>query len=862
MKRLLFVLSLIPILVSAQLFDDFSDGDFTNNPTWSGTTDKYIVNSLFQLQLNALEAGTTWLSTPYNNPGGNVEWRFWIRLNFAPSASNLSDVYLVSNQQDISAPLNGYFLRFGEAGSNDAIELFRRQGSQITSVLRGTSGQIAAAFAIHVKVVRTEQGQWSLYVDPTGSGIYGFEASGTDNTFQPGGFFGFLGLFTISNATRMYYDNVQISQEIIDTEPPQLISAIATDPFSVQLRFNEAISPATLLQPNNYVFDQGIGSPSAVVQGASAAQATLQLASPLGNGTVYNLTISNIKDLAGNTMPAVTVPVSYYEAQPNDVVINEIMADPTPVVGLPEWEFIELHNNTNVPINLNNWKLFIGTGERVLGAVEIAPRGFVILAHENARTALQQFAPFIGFSSFQLANSGAVLSLRSQLGIEISSVTYSDTWYNSNIKKEGGWTLEQKDPTNPCSGANNWTASMHPSGGTPGAQNSVFNITTAGPKPDRKRLVSNNIIQIWFDQRMDAVSMGNSQSYTLSPGNSKPQSAVLNPADPTFVELVFADAFSMGTIYQLSIGSSVLNCAGRPVAQGTFVEFGIPFPADAGDIVINEILFNPLTGSNDFVELYNRSDKIINLEELRLGAVRQTIPNPPDTTLRDITATTRLMLPKTYALLTLSEKAITDFYFAPTVDNFVIMSQFPTYPNESGNPILVNKTGKIIDAFSYHEKMHHPLLNYVKGVSLERISPDRPSNDPNNWHSASQTVGFATPGYQNSMYVADVTPSAQLMVDPEVFSPDGDGFNDVTSIRYLFDKPGNTLNIYIYNASGQMLRHLVKSSLVGQEGAVSWNGLDDQGRRVPVGIYVIHAEVFHLDGGTSAVRKAVVVASR
>lgn len=862
MKRLLFVLFLIPLLATAQLFDDFSDGDFTNNPAWTGTTDKYIINNALQLQLNASEAGTAWLSTPYTYPGGNLEWRFWIRLNFAPSASNLSDVYLISNQQDLSSPLNGYFLRFGEAGSNDAIELFRRQGTQNTSILRGSNGQIAAAFAIHVKVVRTEQGQWSLYVDQTGSGIYGFEATGTDNTFQPGGFFGFVGLFTISNAQRMFYDNVQISPEIIDTEPPQLSSAIAADPFSIQLQFNEAVSPATLLQANNYMIDQGIGSPSAVVPGATAAQAVLQLMSPLGNGTIYNLTISNIADLSGNIMPTITVPVSYYEAQPNDVVINEIMADPTPVVGLPEWEFIELYNNTNVPINLNNWKLFIGTGERVLSAVEIAPNGFVILAHENARASLQQYAPFIGFSSFQLANSGAALSLRSQSGIEISSVSYSDTWYNSNIKKEGGWTIEQKDPTNPCGGAGNWTASMHPSGGTPGAQNSVHAVTAAGPKPDRKRLISNNIIQIWFDQRMDAISMGNKQFYTLNPGNIQPQSAELNPADPTFVELVFADAFSMGTIYQLSIGSSVLNCAGRPVAIGTIIEFGIPHPVEAGDVVINEILFNPLTGSNDFVELFNRSNKIINLEELRLGAVRQTIPNPPDTTLRDISSTTRLMLPKTYALLTVSTKAITDFYSTTSTDNFVEMTQFPTYPNESGNPILVSKTGKLIDSFSYLEKMHHPLLNYVKGVSLERISPDRPSNDPNNWHSASQSVGFATPGYQNSMFVADVSPTAQLTVEPEVFSPDGDGYDDVTSIRYLFENPGNTLNIYIYNANGQMLRHLVKSSLIGQEGAVSWNGLDEQGRRVPVGIYVVHAEVFHLDGKTNVIRKAVVVASR
>jgi hypothetical protein len=862
MRRSLLVFLFIPLLLNAQLFEDFSDGDFTQNPAWSGTAEKYIVNSSFQLQLNASEAGTAWLSTPYNNPGGNVEWRFWIRLNFAPSGSNYSDVFLASDQADLSGPLNGYYLRFGEAGSLDAIELFKRQGAQNTSICRGTNGLIAAAFAIHIKVVRTTEGQWTIYADQTGSGIYTIEASGSDNTFNPGGHFGFLGQFTISNSTRMYYDNIFINQEIIDNEPPQLISATATDPFSIRLIFNEAISAGNLLNVANYSIDQEIGNPASVAQGATAAQAVLQLAAPLDNGRIYNLSISNIEDLAGNIMPQTNVQISYYEAQPNDVVINEIMADPSPVVGLPEWEFIELYNNSDIPINLNNWKLLIGTGERVIGSIQIAARGFVILAHENARPSLESFGSFFGFSSFQLANSGASLSLISDKGILISTVSYTDAWYNDAKKKDGGWTLEQKDPTNPCGGRNNWTASNHPGGGTPGQVNSVFAVSDARPKPETMKLVSENIIQIWFDQQMDQVSLGNSSAYTLSPGNINPQSAETNPADPTFVELIFAEPFAMGTIYELKISPSVLNCAGRPVLEGTALSFGIPFPVEPNDIVINEILFNPYNNGNDFVEIYNRSTKIINLEDLRLGAVRQTIPNPPDTTLRDIISSTKLIMPGTYMLLTVSSAMVTNFYFSPSTDNFVEMAQFPVYPNESGTAILVSKAGQVIDAFSYHEKMHFPLLNYVKGVSLERISVDRPSADVNNWHSAAETAGFATPGYQNSVFVKDETSEGELTVDPEIFSPDGDGRDDVTSIRYSFEEAGYTLNIQIFNASGQKVRHLVKSTLVSQEGAVSWDGLDESGRKVPTGIYVVYAEVFNLAGTVKGFKRAVVVGTR
>jgi hypothetical protein len=862
MRRSLLVFLFIPLLLNAQLFEDFSDGDFTQNPAWTGTAEKYIVNSSFQLQLNASEAGSAWLSTPYSNPGGNVEWRFWIRLNFSPSGSNYSDVFLVSDQAELSGPLNGYFLRFGEAGSLDAIELFKKQGAQNTSICRGTNGLVATSFAIHVKVVRSLEGQWTVFADQSGSGIFNLEATGTDNTFSPGGHFGFLSTFTISNSTRMYYDNIFINEEIIDNEPPQLISATTTDPFTIQLIFNEAITTESLLNASNYFLDQEIGNPATVIQGTTAAQAILTLASPLDNGKVYNLSLNNIEDLAGNIMPQTDVQVSYYEAQTNDVVINEIMADPSPVVGLPEWEFIELYNNSYVPINLNNWKLLVGTGERVIGSIQIAPQGYVILAHEDARPSLESYGSFFGFSSFQLTNSGVSISLFSDKGVLISTVSYTDLWYNDPKKKDGGWTLEQKDPTNPCGGRNNWTASNHPSGGTPGQQNSVFAISDARPKPETMKLVSENIIQIWFDQQMDQVSLGNTSAYTLSPGNINPQSTVTNPADPTFVELLFAEPFAMGTIYELKISPSILNCAGRPVLEGTMLSFGIPFPVEPNDIVINEILFNPYNNGNDFVEIYNRSTKIINLEDLRLGAVRQTIPNPPDTTLREIIGSTKLIMPGTYMLLTVSTAMVTNFYSTPTTENFVEMAQFPVYSNESGTAILVSKTNQVIDAFSYNEEMHFPLLNYVKGVSLERISVDRPSADVNNWHSAAETAGFATPGYQNSVFVKDETSEGELSVDPEIFSPDGDGRDDVTSIRYSFEEAGYTLNIQIFNAAGQKVNHLVKSTLVSQEGAVSWDGLDESGRKVPTGIYVVYAEVFNLAGTVKGYKRAVVVGTR
>jgi len=863
MKRSIFLLLFIPFWLNAQLTENFTDGNFTSDPAWSGTVEKYIVNAEMQLQLNATEAGQAWLSTPYTAFSGTAEWRFWIKLAFSPSGSNYSDVYLLSDQADLSGTLNGYFLRFGEAGSNDAIELFLKQGSTITSVCRGTDALLATSFALDVKVVRKQNGDWNIFVDPNGSGIYNLDANGNNNTFSPGGYFGFTGNFTVSNSTKMYYDSVFIGEEVVDTQAPNLLSAAATDPLSITVTFDEAIAPEQLTQTGNYTINEGIGAPQQVTQGVTAAQAVLQLPAALQNGKLYTLTISGIKDIAGNEMPVVSVELSYYEAMRNDVVINEIMADPSPVVGLPEWEFVELYNPTEVLINLDNFVFLIGSTEKLISNVQIEPGGFLLLAHEDARASLEVFGSFYGFSSFQLANTTAALTLVSKQGIEISKLTYDDTWYKDTKKKEGGWSLEQIDPTNPCGGQNNWIASGDLSGGTPGRQNSYHSIGDAGPKPALMKLVSGNVIQIWFDQQMDALSFSNTDYYTLEPGNIHPQSAFTNNADPAFVELVFAQDFETGVLYKLNLDTQILNCAGRHVEQGIFIEFGIPQAVEKNDIVINEVLFNPFNDGVDFVELVNRSTKILNLEDLRLGDVRQTIPNPADTTLKVITATTKLMMPGDYVLLTTSAPAVAAFYEIPQDFNFVTMPSFPSYSNEYGTVILMSKDNKLIDVMTYNESMHYPLLNYVDGVSLERIAVDRPSDDLANWHSAAQSAGFATPGYRNSVQVDDnVVIDSPIVIDPETFSPDGDGYNDVTSVRYTFAEAGYTLNVHIYSASGQHVRHLVKSRLIADNGAVSWDGLDESGNKVPTGIYVVFAEVFAIDGAVKGYKKAVVVGTR
>jgi hypothetical protein len=190
------------------------------------------------------------------------------------------------------------------------------------------------------------------------------------------------------------------------------------------------------------------------------------------------------------------------------------------------------------------------------------------------------------------------------------------------------------------------------------------------------------------------------------------------------------------------------------------------------------------------------------------------------------------------------------------------MPSLPTYSNEEGTVLLKSKSGEIIDAFTYSDGMHFPLLSYTDGVSLERISFSTATSETTNWHSAAETIGFGTPGYQNSMFQQYVTSEGEITIVPEIFSPDNDGKDDVTALGFRFDQAGFTLNALVFDAYGNQIRHLVKSTLVEAEGSFFWDGESENGNKVPVGIYVIAVEAFNLEGNVENYKKTVVVGIR
>lgn len=876
MKLILTILLVIKFgfWCRAQVFDDFADGDFGENPTWLGNDSLFIVNESKQLQLNASTGNNAYLSVAYNKED-YMEWHFWIREKFSPSSNNYCDVYLICDNQDLKTTDQGYLLRFGEAGSEDVIRLLRfRSGDNFINLCGGNDTFIASSFSTSVKVTHDKSNHWKIFIDKEGNGSYKLEAEAFDNDpliFNDTVYFGFNCNFTSSNAKQFYFDNIYIGAKIIDSIPPELSYCDIIDNNHIELKFSEAIEEKSALNTDNYIIEELNAHPIVVNFGEDHSCIILEFEDAITEEIYHTLTINNIADFEGNVSDKIYHTFLYYKAKAYDIVINEIMADPSPPVGLPEWEYIELYNTSDFPINLKGWKLTVDASEFLFEeSIEIQPKDYLILCHDDAVNLFLVFGSSKGFISFKILNLGSDLALFDDRNHLISSVDFDVSWHSASYKEEGGWSLEQIDENNPCTGKLNWNSSVSGAGGTPGKCNSIKNTNVVMPDIDYVFPLSHNSIAVCYNQNMNMQTILENENYLVKEKQIHPIEISAIPDVNDYVELVFDQEFEEEGLYTLNIGN-VSNCKSLFLENEIDAIFGIPSEVEIGDIIINEILFNPISPCVDYLEIYNRSDKVIDLSELMIGTIKESFPNPPDTILKTISNDGRILLPHSYMLISSDNDMVVSHYW--TDDNlagidkslcFIETKEFPSFPNTEGRVIVCNKFRKILDEVYYSEKMHYDLLVETKGVSLERISFENSSLDKTNWHSASYNVNYGTPGYENSMAMNEVIENGndEIYISPEIFSPDGDGFDDNCAIYYKFEENGFTLNIKIFNSKGILTRNLLHNNLVADEGNVIWDGRDNNSHRVEPGIYIVQAEFFDLKGFVKRIKKVVTIATK
>jgi len=363
-----------------------------------------------------------------------------------------------------------------------------------------------------------------------------------------------------------------------------------------------------------------------------------------------------------------------------------------------------------------------------------------------------------------------------------------------------------------------------------------------------------NKLNLGFSEPMDFSKA----AYSVTNDIGSPSSYVVS-TDKKSIVLNFSKNFERGKLYEVTI-SNLTDKSGNSLVNNTKTT-GITESIGTNDLVINEVMFESPDSSAEYIELYNKSDKLLDVSGLVYttrktdGALNTGNSIPKQT----------IILPKGYLALTSDAPKVKEYHKCSD-DSQIISCEWSTLNNTSATIVICNASkDTIYDELSYNTNWHHSLIKNPKGVALERINPELETQSVASWHSAASEINYGTPGYRNSQFreinQSTIIPEKFVKADPEAFSPDNDGVDDICFIRYKTDKDGYVANATIFNAVGVKVAKLASNVLLASEGFLTWDGKTDTGKNANVGVYVLYFEMFNPQTGVRKQQKLPIVVS-
>ncbi len=843
--------------------------------------------------------------------------------------------YLIVCSQAAQAELNVYGNTVGILGSSDLTNSGKELALKTVSLLTIDTLKYTDAW---YQDIDKDNGGWSIErIDP-------------ENTC--GQLSNWKAAVDISGGTPGAQNSVY--QPNVDMTPPKLTDISVLSSSELKLTFNKELIPGTASEVLNFLLDNSINPINAFLTGTGQNSIQITFQNAVSDGE-HSLRISNIEDLCGNSIGVFDTVFTYYPGSEFDILINELMLDisPEPNV-LPAAKYIEIYNQTDLNIDLTGWALLIDDNIKYFSDIQIAAKSYLILCDDDDVDLFTNYGKVYGiFTSSNLGASQGQISIVNGNSLLIDYVNYSNDWYGDEEKNSGGWSLERIDYANYCGLSTNWSATTDYKGGTPGEINAIYtsNADTETFEIVNIEVLSSAKIAVQFSKNIKEEQALNTTNYTVDNGPGNPLFVSFSDTSRTTVILQFTTQFTDAFAHTLTVKNIIDYCDNQLVAlqkqftyylispkaayaesenivkiifseeveivtaqqtenyliepdldepfkaykhntntNEVYLEFSLPFESgkeytilienvkdlngntmraaeltfsyfepEWNDIVLNEILFNPKTGGVDFVEIYNNSIYPVDIKHLRI-AKRDDEQNLAS--IEAIHEENSMLLPGTYLAITSDTSLTKTDYPATSYEYFTQVKSMPSYADDEGTVVLLFQD-TIIDEFSYSDNMHVALISDKNGVSLERLNPDAETADPQNWFSAAESVGFATPANKNSQFTqfsGEIT--NEILIEPEVFSPNNDGYDDRTFIRYKFAEPGYIANITIYNSHGQLVKRIANNELLAVEGSFSWDGLYEDNQRVTIGIYIIYFEVFNLQGNVKSYKKTCVVATK
>ena len=563
---------------------------------------------------------------------------------------------------------------------------------------------------------------------------------------------------------------------------------------------------------------------------------------------------------------------SYAGAQ-DQIILSEVMFNPSGNENFDE--FIEIYNAGDSEANLTGW--FIGDGtasDEIIDAgwgQTLAPAQYGIILDNGYFGNSTEYDSLIPPEALILTIDGVTFGFKGLLNSAPETVTLFAP--DSSINAEYTYSIDngqgisdEKIELSAGDDPLNWSNSVVQKG-TPGFKNSVapaeidLAVSRIYIEPEPPSFGQQFVLFAFIENRGTRTAEEFTVTFFADSDNDSAfstgdlllppftNSAVLEPGD----SLLFSAEITEFKWSSVRVGVlASIERDEKPSNDSYFIEISLAFGSDM--VVINEIMYDPFvegeafSPQSEYIEIYNTTDETVFLDGW-------SISDADSSRRYKILNSGAVILPGDYFVFAADSNHVR-FFGEESLKTFIAGSGFPRLNNDGDEIFLFSPADEVIDRVVYS-----PSLGGSRGVSVERIDPFSNSNSPDNWLSSVELLG-GTPGKENSVSKPIVTNDLQITLNPNPFSPDGDGFDDLLEIEYKLPSRSVTLDIYIFDSIGRRVRRLISSASAGSEGTYTWDGLDGRQRKLPIGIYIIYLEATSPLEGKVYSGKAVAVLAR
>lgn len=666
-----------------------------------------------------------------------------------------------------------------------------------------------------------------------------------------------------NSTTQIEYDvELDLQASPPQSPPGHAITLIATvrnigisEVSNFQIAFFEDMNFDAVLSPEEQVsYSRSITVP--LKSGESIAEQVVLDSLASGLHYFYAQLECSVDQDHTNNIAESLVKIGFHAGQ---IIINEIMYRPSG--GQAEW--IELHNPTEQQVNLQLWQFSdANTNSKISitdSVLSVPGNSYLVVSEDSTiyqafpAIPCQVIIPPQGFPA--LNNTGDQIFLYDPIAAIIDFVQYEASWGS-----EAGVSLERRRDDADSNDPANWALSENIYCGTPGFENSIspgsydleltdVTFTPLHPFPGVELAISVEIANIGrfaLSEYQISCFMDLDQDQLFQEeeliGESQFISHNLYPNESTIVTISFVPTEPGSFLIRSEVFAELdSRTANNSITKVMSIGF------EKGSLVINEIMYSPLSGQPEWIEVYNPHDFSIDVQNWTIS--------DSDTSNQQYVTADHVQMTSESFLIICADSSIQN-YFDLNNSPLLIVHGMPRLNDDHDQVFIFDMNENVIDDVSYENSW-----GGGDGISLERINPNLASGDSSNWSSCVSLPRGGTPGRKNSIFVDVLPTEAELSIAPNPFSPDDDGMDDVTIITYQLPFNLSQIHVKIFDIRGRLVRFLVNNQPSGTNNSIIWDGRDNEGHSCRMGIYIVYLEAIHHQRGVvKSLKKSVVLA--